>query len=114
LHSADPSFQSRAFAVGQDEDPLSLVRSANFTRAEYAPRRFVTEASQFFNDCSESEGDVSFDVFKKANSGLHESNPICNEWPKVSGIFRAESFSGGGEWLAWVAAREDVHLSTKL
>jgi hypothetical protein len=100
--------------VGQDEDPLSLVRSANFTRAEYAPRRFVTEASQFFNDCSESETDVSFDVLKEANSGLHESNSICDEWPEMSGIFCAKSLAGGGEWLARVSAREDVHLSTKL
>jgi hypothetical protein len=100
--------------VGQDEDPLSLVRSANFTRAEYAPRRFVTEASQFFNDCSESKADVPFDIFKEANSGLHESNPICDEWPEVSGIFGAESLSCGAEWLAWVAAREDVHLSRKI
>jgi hypothetical protein len=73
----------------------------------------VTHASQFFNDCSESEGDVSFDVLKEANSGLHESNSICDEWPEVSGIFGAKSLPGCGEWLAWVAAREDVHLSTK-
>jgi hypothetical protein len=95
LHSADPSFQSLAFAVGQDEDPFSLVRRADFTRAEYAPRHLITHVSQFFNDCSESEGDVSFDVFKEANSGLHESNPICDEWPEVSGIFCAKTFAGG-------------------
>jgi hypothetical protein len=95
LHFADPSFQSLAFAVGHDEDPLSLVRSANFTRAEYAPRRFVTEASQFFNDCSEPKGDVSFDILKEAKSGLHESNSICDEGPQVSRVFGAEAFSGG-------------------
>jgi hypothetical protein len=100
--------------VGQDEDPFSLVRGANFARTEYAPRRFVTEASQFFNDCSESEADVSFDVLKEANSGLHESNSICDEGPEVSGIFCAKSLAGGAEWLTGVTAREDVHLSRKI
>jgi hypothetical protein len=57
---------------------------------------------------------MSFDVLKEANSRLHESNSICDEWPQVSGIFCAKTFAGGGEWLAWVSAREDVHLSTKL
>ena len=89
------SFQSLAFEVGQDEDALPLVGRANFSLAEYAPRCSVTEASQFFNDCSESQGDMSFDVLKEAKSGLHESNSICDEWPEVSGIFGAEAFSGG-------------------
>jgi hypothetical protein len=44
------SFQSLAFAVGHDEHPLSLVRSADFSRAEYSPRRSVTHASQLIDD----------------------------------------------------------------
>jgi hypothetical protein len=80
--------------VGQDEHALSLVRRADFTRAEYSPRRRVTKASQFFNDISESETDMSFDVFKKAEFWSKKSNPICDVRPEVSWIVFAESFAG--------------------
>jgi hypothetical protein len=36
-------FDSLTLIVGQDEDPLALVRCADFRRAEYSPRRFVTD-----------------------------------------------------------------------
>jgi hypothetical protein len=87
-------FQSLLLAVGQDEDTFSLVRRANFTRAEYSPRRKVTNASQFFNDISESERYVSFDVFKEAQLGSKKSNPICDVRPEVSWIVFAKSFAG--------------------
>jgi hypothetical protein len=44
------SFQSRVVAVGQDEDALSLVGRADFSRAEYAPRRSVTDSVQLCDD----------------------------------------------------------------
>lgn len=108
------SFQSLAFAVGQDEDSLALMRCANFTRAEYSPRRFVTNAFQFADDPSESQRDVSFDVLKEADSGSHSSNSICDPWPEMSGVVFSKSFSGCGEWLAGITSREDVHAVTKL
>jgi hypothetical protein len=70
--------------VGHDEDPLSLVRCADFTRREYSPRNFVTNAFQFFNDLSESEADVSFNILEEADLGSHKSNSVCDERPKVS------------------------------
>jgi len=45
--------------VGQDEDALSLVGRANFSRAEYAPRRSVTDSIQLFDDVAESETNVA-------------------------------------------------------
>ena len=60
------SLYSLALIVGQDEDALSLVRCADFRRAEYSPRRCVTNLFQLSNDLSESEGDVAFDIFKEA------------------------------------------------
>jgi hypothetical protein len=52
--------------VGQDEDPLALMRRADFSRAEYSPRRRVTKLAQMLDDLSESEADVSFDVLEEA------------------------------------------------
>jgi hypothetical protein len=57
---------SLALIVGQDEHPLALVRCPDFSRAEYSPRRLVTNLFQLSNDLSESEGDVSFDILKEA------------------------------------------------
>jgi hypothetical protein len=36
-------FDSLTLIVGHDEHALSLVRCADFSRAEYSPRRFVTD-----------------------------------------------------------------------
>jgi hypothetical protein len=55
--------------VGQDEDPLALMGRADFSRAEYSPRRRVTKSAQMLDDFSESKADVSFDVFKEAQPG---------------------------------------------
>jgi hypothetical protein len=87
------SFQSRVVAVGQDEDTLSLVRRADFTRAEYSPRRRVIKASQFFNDISESKRDMSFDVFKEAKFWSQNPNSVCDVRPEVSRVFFSESLS---------------------
>jgi hypothetical protein len=99
--------------VGQDEDSFPLVRRANFSRAEYAPRTAITDAFQFRNDFSESEGDVAFDVFKEAGSWTHGSDSICDEWPQVSRVFGSKSLSGCAEWLAWITASEETHSVTK-
>jgi hypothetical protein len=100
--------------VGQYEYPLPLVRSADFTRAEYSPRRFVTNAFQVSDDFSESKADVSFDVLEEADSGSHGNNSICDPRPEVSGVVFAESLPGCAEWLTWVSPREHVHAVTKL
>jgi hypothetical protein len=109
-----PCRTSEAIGDGQDEDPLALVRCADFSRAEYSPRRFVTDCSQLSNDFSESEGDVSFDIFKEAELGSKKSNSVCDKWPEVARVVCAEALSGCGEGLAGIAPSEDVHAVTKL
>ena len=108
------SLYSLALIVGQDEDPLALVRCADFSRAEYSPRRRVTDCSQLSNDFSESEGDVSFDILEEAELGSENPNSVCDKWPEVPRVFCAEPLSGRAEWLAGVATSEDVHAVTKL
>ena len=75
------SFQSRAAAVGQDEDALALVRSANFSRAEYSPRRCVTKALQVSEDIAEPEADMSLNVLEEADAGLTKLNSLCDVRP---------------------------------
>ena len=107
------SFQSRAEAVGQDEDALALMRCANFSRAEYSPRRLVTEASQVSEDISEPKADVSFDVFEEAESWLAKSNAVCDPWPEMPWVVFAKPLAGSAERLARVAPREDIHTFAK-
>jgi hypothetical protein len=108
------SRKSRAAAVGQDENSLSLVRRTDFSRAEYSPRRRVTNVCQFFNDFSQSEADVSFDVFKETDPWTHSSNSVCDPRPEVSGIVFPSPLSCAAEWLAGITPRDNVHAVTKL
>jgi hypothetical protein len=90
------------------------VRRANFSRAKYSPRRFVTKLFQFSNDFSESKTDVSFDVLEEADSWLQNPNSVCNVGPKMSWVVCSKSLPGCTEWLAGVASRKNVHLISKL
>jgi hypothetical protein len=60
--------------LGQNKDPLSLVRRANFRRAENAPRRSVTQSCQVFDDVGQPQRDMSLDIFKETDTWSHESN----------------------------------------
>jgi hypothetical protein len=100
--------------VGQDENPLALVRCADFSRREYSPRCSVTDLFQFSDDLSEPEADVSFDVLEEANGWAANPNSVCDPRPQMSWVVLAESLSCGAEGLARVASRQDVHFAAKL
>jgi hypothetical protein len=107
------SFQSLVVAVGHDEDSLSLVRRAAFSRAEYSPRHLVTHLFQIADDAGESQRDVSFNVLEEAKPGSHSLNSIPDVGPEVPWIVCSGSLTSTTEWLARIAAREDVHHASK-
>lgn len=102
------AFEPEAFGVGHPvtggeyENPLSLVRGADFSRAEYSPRHLVTQLFQVADDCGESQRDVALNVFEEAESWLAKLNSICNPGPEVPWIVLSLSFSCGREGLAVV------------
>jgi hypothetical protein len=100
--------------VGHDEHSFTLVRRAALSRAEYSPRRFVTKFFQFSNDFSESKADVSFDILEEAELWSKKSNAACDIGPEMSWVVCSKSLPGCTEWLARVAARENVHHARKL
>jgi hypothetical protein len=102
-----------AVGVAQDEDPLPLVRCADFTRREYSPRRLITDLFQFSNDFAESKADVSFDIFKEAHFWSENPNSVCDPRPQVSWVFLSCSLSCCGEWLAGITSSKDVHSVSK-
>lgn len=86
-----PSRQSLADGVGydpgsdcEDEHPLPLVRSADFSRREYSPRCSVTSFFQIAEDCGESKRDMPVNIFKEAESGLHFSNDTVDVPPNLA------------------------------
>ena len=99
--------------MGQDEDPLALVRCANFTRREYSPRRLITDLFQLSNDFAESKADMSFDILEEAHFWSENPNSVCDPRPQVSGVTFPCSLSCGRERLARVSCNEDVHQSVK-
>ena len=100
--------------MGHDEDPFSLMDSvADFTRAEYAPRRFITSCFQVANDFSESKGDVSFDVFKEALNRSNCVDDFEDVGPEVSGVILSFSFSRLREWLTGIASSNNVNSVSK-
>jgi hypothetical protein len=90
------------------------VRCADFRRREYSPRRVITKSFQIFDDISESEADVSFNVLEEDDSGSHGNNSICDPRPEVSWVVFSKSLACCTKWLTGIASREDVHAVTKL
>jgi hypothetical protein len=57
---------------------------------------------------------MSLDIFKEAKPGSHLSDSVSDVRPEVAWVVCSCSLAGTAEWLARVAAREDVHQSRKL
>jgi len=51
--------------VGQDEDPETLVRRADFSRREQARRRRVTHVRKLLQDGFKAKADVTCDVLNE-------------------------------------------------
>tara|TARA_R110002020_G_scaffold44181_2_gene127721 strand:- start:2740 stop:3261 length:522 start_codon:yes stop_codon:yes gene_type:complete len=106
-------FQSDAVGDRQDKDSLPLMWRADFSRAEYSPRRCVTKAFQVFDNFSESEADVSFDVFKKASNRSNCFDVLPDVGPEVSWVFCAFALPCCAEGLAGITASEKVNALSK-
>ena len=99
--------------VAQDEDSLSAMRSANFFRAEYSPRRLITIVFQIADDCGESKRDMPFDVFKKTSSRSNCLDMSPDKGPQVSRVVGSFSVAGSGERLARITASDELNAVSK-
>jgi len=94
--------------VGQDEDPLPLVRRANLCRAEQTRRRRVAQSPKLSQDGLQAEGNVAGDVFEEDPCGMAFGDDTGNVWPEVSRVIGATALSGGAEGLAGISGEDDV------
>ena len=97
------------FADGEDEEPLALVRRADFRRREEACRKLVAHADQSCGDFGEAEAEMMGDVFEEDKGRLDLANDARDMGPEVAWIVRAPAFARDGERLARIARSDDVH-----
>ena len=97
------------FADGEDEEPLALVRRADFRRREEACRKLVAHADQSCGDFGEAEAEMMGDVFEEDKGRLDLANDAGDMGPEVPRVVRAPAFARDGERLARIARSDDVH-----
>jgi hypothetical protein len=99
--------------VGQDEEPFSLVRCADFRRTEDAFRDPVAKAFEaWFNNVEVSKPKVSSHVLEEAPSRFNLSDDPLDRGPEMPRVCCSEPLSGDGEGLAGIASNDSSHLST--
>ena len=99
--------------MGQDEEALSLVREADFSRREQSRRNFVMKFVQVVADVFKAEGKVACDVLAEDPVRSNITNCPFDEGPEVSWVFFALSFARRAEGLARVTGNEEIHHSSK-
>jgi len=98
-----------AFPMGKDEQPLTLVRRADFRRREEACRKAVAHVDQPSGDFGKSEAEMMGDVFEKDEGRLDLADDPRDMGPEVARVVRAPAFSRDRERLARIARSDDVH-----
>jgi hypothetical protein len=94
--------------VGQDEDPLALVRRADLCRREQARRRRVAQSAKLSQDGLEAEGDVPGDVFEEDPFGAAFADDPGDIRPEVAGIVGPAALSRRAEGLAGVSGKDRI------
>ena len=94
--------------MGQDEDPLPLMRRADFCRAEQTRRRRVTQFPKLSQDGFQAEGDVARNVFEEHPCGAAFCDDAGDIGPEVAGISGPAALSGRAERLAGISGEDDV------
>lgn len=94
--------------MGQDEDPLALMRRADFCRREQTCRRRVAQSPKPSQHGFKAEGDVTGDVFEEDPFGLAFADDAGDLGPEVSGVLGACALACGAEGLARISGQHRV------
>lgn len=99
--------------MGQDEDPLALMRRTDFCRREQTRRRRVAHCPKLSQHGLEPEGDVTGDVFEKHPFGRTFADDPGDLGPEMSGVIGPAALSGSAEGLAGIAGQHRVERSSE-
>ena len=96
-------------AVREDEEPLALVRRADFRGREEARRKAVAHVDQSAGDFGEAEAEMMGDVFEEDEGRLDLANDAGDMGPEVTRVVGTPAFARDRERLARIARSDDVH-----
>ncbi len=96
-------------ADGEDEQPLALVRRADFRRREEACRKAVAHADQSCGDFGEAEAEMMGDILEEDEGRLDLADDAGDMRPEVARVVRTPTLARDGERLARIARSDDVH-----
>ncbi len=97
------------FAVGEDEEPLALVRCADFRRCEEACRKAVAHADQSACDVGEAEAEMMGDILEEDEGGFDLADDAGDMRPEVARVVGTPALARDRERLARIARSDDVH-----
>jgi hypothetical protein len=96
-------------ADGEDEQPLALVRCADFRRREEACRKLVAHADQSCGDFGEAEAEMMGDILEEDEGRLNLADDAGDMRPEVARVVCTPALARDGERLARIARSDDVH-----
>jgi hypothetical protein len=95
--------------VGNDEDALSTVGSANIGRSVSSPFTRPPDFGKVSEDIGKAQSEVAADVLQDRVSGSYCANGVKDVWPEVSDIILSLSITCMTKWLAGIPARDYVN-----
>ncbi|PPB79381.1 hypothetical protein LV82_02945 [Albidovulum inexpectatum] len=101
-------------AMGEDEEPLPLVRRADFRRREEARRKAVAHVDQSSGDFGEAEAEMMGDVLEEDEGRRDLADDAGDMRPEVAGVVGTPAFARDGERLARIARSDDVHRAAPI
>lgn len=104
--------QGVSLADGEDEEPLALVRCADFRRCEEACRKAVAHADQSCGDFGETEAEMMGDILEEDEGRLDLTDDAGDMRPEVARVVSAPALARDRERLARIACSDDIHRTT--
>ncbi len=111
--SALPPFGTSG--VSHDENPLTFMRRASFSRCEEARRRREAHVPKLSQHGFKAEGDVTGDIFEEYpfEAGAEFARDPGNLWPEVPLVVCTAALSSMAKRLAWVSGKKGVECPGK-
>lgn len=106
------AFASVAVAVGQDPDPLPLVRCASLGRGVQTPLRIEPEVGKVGEDVREPGPNKSGDVLQENESRSHVTDEPSDGRPEPPVIVSSTLLSCRRERLTGEPGSDEIHAST--
>jgi hypothetical protein len=98
--------------VGQEEQPLALVRRAHVARSEQIPLDIRPALGKVGKNSVEPKRKVPGDVLAEQVSSAALAPDSEHVGPQVAFVEPARALSGEAEGLAWVPRNDEIHRAT--